>query len=51
MVARGIDAVVAEANLDFLAPARFEDQMQLRDFFARCGKPAGTTLAIERGCS
>ncbi|MCW3057401.1 MAG: hypothetical protein JWO21_1370, partial [Solirubrobacterales bacterium] len=30
MVDRGIDAVVADASLSFRAPARFDDQLELR---------------------
>jgi acyl-CoA thioester hydrolase len=43
MVARGIDAVVAEANLDFRAPARFDDQLELRARVTRLGGTAITT--------
>jgi acyl-CoA thioester hydrolase len=43
MVARGIDAVVAEANLDFRAPARFDDQLELRARVTRLGSTAITT--------
>jgi acyl-CoA thioester hydrolase len=30
MVARGVDAVVVEANLSFRSPARFDEQLELR---------------------
>src|SRR5450759_5929888 len=30
MVGRGVDAVVAEANLEFRARARFDDELELR---------------------
>jgi acyl-CoA thioester hydrolase len=43
MVERGIDAVVAEANLKFHAPARFDDQLELRARIASLGKTAITT--------
>jgi acyl-CoA thioester hydrolase len=43
MVARGVDAVVAEANLNFRSPARFDDQLELRARFAQLGKSAVTT--------
>ena len=43
MVARGVDAVVAEANLDFRSPARFDDELQLRAQISRLGKTAITT--------
>ena len=43
MVARGVDAVVAEANLDFRAPARFDDQLELQARITRLGKTAITT--------
>lgn len=37
MVGRGLDVVVAEANLRFLAPARFDDELDLRARIARLG--------------
>jgi acyl-CoA thioester hydrolase len=43
MVARGIDAVVAEANLDFRAPARYDDILALRAQVTRLGTTAITT--------
>jgi len=43
MVQRGIDAVVAEANLKFRAPARFDDQLQLCAQVTRLGGSAITT--------
>jgi acyl-CoA thioester hydrolase len=43
MVTRGIDAVVAEANLSFRAPARFDDQLALRAQITRLGTTAITT--------
>jgi acyl-CoA thioester hydrolase len=43
MVARGIDAVVAEAKLDFRAPARFDDVLDLRARITRLGRTAITT--------
>ncbi len=50
MVARGIDAVVAEANLSFRAPARFDDELTLRAEVTRLGTTAITTqLDVLRG--
>lgn len=43
MVKRGVDAVVAEANLNFRAPARFDDELQLRARITRLGRTAITT--------
>jgi acyl-CoA thioester hydrolase len=43
MVTRGIDAVVANANIDFRAPARFDDVLQLRAEVRRLGRTAITT--------
>ena len=43
MVTRGIDAVVAEANLSFRAPARFDDELELRAQITRLGTTAITT--------
>jgi acyl-CoA thioester hydrolase len=43
MVAHGVDVVVAEANLRFHAPARFDDELQLHARIARIGATAITT--------
>jgi acyl-CoA thioester hydrolase len=43
MVQRGVDAVVAEANLDFRAPARYDDVLTLNARIARLGRSAVTT--------
>jgi acyl-CoA thioester hydrolase len=43
MVERGIDAVVAEANARFRAPARFDDILELRASIAELGTTAITT--------
>jgi acyl-CoA thioester hydrolase len=43
MVARGVDAVVADANLSFRAPARYDDELDLRARIARLGKTSITT--------
>jgi acyl-CoA thioester hydrolase len=43
MVAKGVDAVVAEANLSFRAPARFDDDLELRAQVAQLGRSAVTT--------
>jgi acyl-CoA thioester hydrolase len=50
MAANGIDLVVAEANLDFRAPARFDDQLELRAQVTRLGRTAITTeIDVMRG--
>lgn len=43
MVERGIDAVVAEADLRFRAPARFDDVLELRARVADLGTTSITT--------
>jgi acyl-CoA thioester hydrolase len=43
MVDRGFDAVVAEANVRFHAPARYDDILALRTRIARLGSTAITT--------
>jgi acyl-CoA thioester hydrolase len=43
MVERGVDAVVAEATLRFLAPARFDDVLALQARIARLGDTSITT--------
>ncbi len=43
MVERGIDAVVAEANLRFRAPARYDDVLELRGRIVRLGTTSLTT--------
>jgi len=50
MVARGVDAVVAEANLSFRAPARYDDELALTAQVTRLGKTAITTeIDVLRG--
>jgi acyl-CoA thioester hydrolase len=50
MVAKGVDAVVAEANLNFRSPARFDDELQLQARVAQLGKSAITTeIDVVRG--
>jgi acyl-CoA thioester hydrolase len=50
MVERGVDAVVAEANLTFRSPARYDDELQLRAELARLGRTAITTeIDVMRG--
>ena len=50
MVSRGVDAVVANANVDFRAPARFDDLLQLRARVTRLGRTAITTeIDVTRG--
>jgi acyl-CoA thioester hydrolase len=43
MVERGLDAVVAEANLRFRAPARYDDVLELRARVVRLGTTSLTT--------
>jgi acyl-CoA thioester hydrolase len=43
MVQRGVDAVVAEANVRFRAPARFDDVLALRPQIAELGTTSMTT--------
>jgi acyl-CoA thioester hydrolase len=43
MVERGVDAVVAEASLEFRAPARFDDVLTLSAQVTRLGRTAITT--------
>jgi len=50
MVAAGYDAVVAESNLKFRAPARFDDELRLELAVTRLGRTAVTTsFAVMRG--
>lgn len=50
MVARGIDAVVAEANVSFRAPARFDDELALSVEIADLGSTAMTSeIDVRRG--
>jgi len=50
MVERGVDAVVAEANVKFRSPARFDDELVLRAQVARLGSTAITTeIDVLRG--
>ncbi len=50
MVARGVDAVVAEANIVFRTPARFDDVLELRALVSRLGTTAITTeIDVARG--
>lgn len=50
MVERGIDAVVAETNLRFHSPARFDDVIQLQASVARLGETSVTTeIDLMRG--
>jgi acyl-CoA thioester hydrolase len=50
MVERGIDAVVAEANLSFRAPARFDDELRLSVQIVRLGSTSITTeIDVLRG--
>src|SRR5271166_5592092 len=43
MVSRGVDAVVAEANLSFRAPARYDDELDLLARITRLGRTSITT--------
>src|SRR3979490_666233 len=50
MVAKGVDAVVAEANVSFRAAARFDDELELRAQVAQLGRTAITTeIDVMRG--
>jgi acyl-CoA thioester hydrolase len=50
MVGRGIDAVVAETNLRFHQPARYDDELQLHARIVRLGETAITTeIDVMRG--
>jgi acyl-CoA thioester hydrolase len=50
MVERGVDAVVAEANVKFLAPARYDDVLTLAATISRLGRTAITTdIDVLRG--
>ncbi len=50
MIERGVDMVVAEANLRFLSPARFDDELSLRASIAKLGESSLTTeMEIMRG--
>lgn len=43
MTEKGLDAVVAEANVRFRAPARFDDEVELRCAVTRLGTTSMTT--------
>jgi len=43
MVDRGVDAVVANANIDFRSPARYDDILQLSSRVTRLGRTSITT--------
>jgi acyl-CoA thioester hydrolase len=50
MVADGVDAVVAHADLDFRAPARFDDELRLLARILQLGRTAITTeIDVVRG--
>jgi acyl-CoA thioester hydrolase len=50
MVERGVDAVVAEANVRFRAPARFDDVLALHVAITELGRTSVTTATeIRRG--
>jgi acyl-CoA thioester hydrolase len=50
MLEHGVDAVVAEANLNFRAPARYDEELQLRTQVVRLGRTAITTeIDVMRG--
>ena len=44
MVAAGVDMVVAEAGLRFLAPARFDDELDVEATVTRLGNTGMTTV-------
>ena len=43
MVDRGVDAVVADASISFRAPARFDEELELRACVTRIGTTSITT--------
>jgi acyl-CoA thioester hydrolase len=43
MVARGVDMVVAEAHARYLAPARFDDELEIAIAIERLGNTSTTT--------
>jgi acyl-CoA thioester hydrolase len=50
MVDRGVDAVVAETNIAFISPARYDDEIELRARIAKLGTTAITTeIDVFRG--
>ena len=50
MLSSGVDAVVSEANLDFRAPARFDDILALNARITRLGRTSVTTaIDVMRG--
>jgi acyl-CoA thioester hydrolase len=50
MVERGVDAVVAETNIRFRSPARFDDELRLKLQITRLGASAITTeIDVLRG--
>jgi acyl-CoA thioester hydrolase len=50
MVGRGIDAVVAHSEIDFRAPARFDDELTLPVRIIKVGRTAITTeIDVMRG--
>jgi acyl-CoA thioester hydrolase len=50
MVDRGVDAVVAESNVRFHSPARFDDELRLPARVARLGRSSITTqIDVMRG--
>jgi acyl-CoA thioester hydrolase len=50
MVERGVDAVVADATIAFRAPARFDDELELRALLTRIGETSLTTrIDVARG--
>jgi acyl-CoA thioester hydrolase len=50
MLEHGVDAVVAEANIQFRAPARYDEELQLHAQVLRLGQTAITTeIDVMRG--
>lgn len=50
MVEHGVDAVVADASISFRAPARFDDELELRAQLTRIGTTSITTqIDVVRG--
>ena len=48
MVDRGVDMVVAEANARFLAPARFDDEIEIAAAIERLGNTSSITRHLVR---
>ena len=50
MVGEGVDMVVAESTLRYIAPARFDDEIEVEATITRLGTTAMTTaMTVKRG--